>query len=37
VKALTTRRAGKEIASNYTSDSNPVSGYYSESSYEFDF
>jgi hypothetical protein len=31
------RRAGKEIVSNYTSDSNPVSGYYSDSSYEFDF
>jgi hypothetical protein len=30
-------RAGKEIASDYTSDSNPVSGYYSDSSYEFDF
>jgi hypothetical protein len=36
-KALTARRAGKEIASDYTSDSNPVSGYYSDSSYEFDF
>jgi hypothetical protein len=36
-KALTARRAGKEIASNYTSDSNPVSGYYLDSSYEFDF
>jgi hypothetical protein len=36
-KALTTRRAGKEIFSDYTSDSNPVSGYYSDSSYEFDF
>jgi hypothetical protein len=36
-KALTTRRAGKEIVSDYTSDSNPVSGYYSDSSYEFDF
>jgi hypothetical protein len=36
-KALTTRRAGKEIASDYTSDFNPVSGYYSDSSYEFDF
>jgi hypothetical protein len=35
-KALTTRRAGKEIVSDYTSDSNPVSGYYSDS-YEFDF
>jgi hypothetical protein len=36
-KALTTCRAGKEIVSDYTSDSNPVSGYYSDSSYEFDF
>jgi hypothetical protein len=36
-KALTTRRAGKEIISNYISDFNPVSGYYSDSSYEFDF
>jgi hypothetical protein len=36
-KALTARRAGKEIVSDYTSDSNPVSSYYSESSYEFDF
>jgi hypothetical protein len=36
-KALTTRRAGKEIVSNYTSDSNPDPGYYSDSSYEFDF
>jgi hypothetical protein len=31
------RRVGKEIVSDYTSDSNPVSGYYSDSSYEFDF
>jgi hypothetical protein len=31
------RWAGKEIVSDYTSDSNPVSGYYSDSSYEFDF
>jgi hypothetical protein len=37
VKALTARRAGKEIVSDYTWDSNPVSGYYSNSSYEFDF
>jgi hypothetical protein len=47
VKALSARRAGKEIASEYdsdsnpvsgyNSDSNPVSGYYSDSSYEFDF
>jgi hypothetical protein len=36
-KALTARRAGKEIVSDYTSDSNPGSGYYSNSSYEFDF
>jgi hypothetical protein len=35
-KALTARRAGKEIVSDYTSDSNPASGYYSDS-YEFDF
>jgi hypothetical protein len=47
VKALTARWAGKEIVSEYNSDSNtvlgynsdshPVSGYYSDSSYEFDF
>jgi hypothetical protein len=47
VKALTVRRAGKEIVSEYNpdsntvpgynSDSNPISGYYSDSSYEFDF
>jgi hypothetical protein len=36
-KALTARRASKEIVSDYDSDSNPVSGYYSDSSYEFDF
>jgi hypothetical protein len=36
-KALTACRAGKEIVSDYTSDSNPVFGYYSDSSYEFDF
>jgi hypothetical protein len=36
-KALTVRRAGKEIVFDYISDSNPVSGYYSDSSYEFDF
>jgi hypothetical protein len=35
-KALSARRAGKEIASEYDSDSNPISGYYSDS-YEFDF
>jgi hypothetical protein len=33
----TRRRAGKEIVSDYTSDSNPVSGYYSDSSYESNF
>jgi hypothetical protein len=37
VKALSVRRTGKEIASEYDSDSNPISGYYSDSSYEFDF
>jgi hypothetical protein len=36
-EALTACRAGKEIDSDYTSDSNPVSGYYSDSSYEFYF
>jgi hypothetical protein len=46
-KALSARRAGKEIISEYNpdsntvpvynSDSNPVSGYYSDSSYAFDF
>jgi hypothetical protein len=36
-KALSARRVGKEIVSEYNSDSNPVSGYYSDSSYEFDF
>jgi hypothetical protein len=36
-KALTARRTGKEIISDYTSDSNPASGFYSDSSYEFDF
>jgi hypothetical protein len=35
-KALTARQAGKEIVSDYTSDSNPVSGFYSDS-YKFDF
>jgi hypothetical protein len=35
-KALTARRAGKEIVSDYTLDSNPVSGYSSDSFYEFD-
>jgi hypothetical protein len=37
VKALSSRRAGKEIASEYDSDSDPISGYYSDSSYKFDF
>jgi hypothetical protein len=36
-KALSPRRAEKEIVSEHNSDSNPVSGYYSDSSYEFDF
>jgi hypothetical protein len=36
-KALSARRAGKEIAFEYDSDSNPISGYYSDSFYEFDF
>jgi hypothetical protein len=36
-KALSARRAKKEIAFEYDSDSNPISGYYSDSSYEFDF
>jgi hypothetical protein len=36
-KALTARWAGKEIVPDHTSDSNPASGYYSDSSYEFDF
>jgi hypothetical protein len=31
------RRTGKEIVSEYNSDSNPASDYYSDSSYEFDF
>jgi hypothetical protein len=29
--------AGKETVSDYTSDSNPTSGYYSDSSHELDF
>jgi hypothetical protein len=37
VKALTARRACNEIVSDYTSDSNPFSGYYSDSYYEFEF
>jgi hypothetical protein len=36
-KALSARRAGKEVASEDDSDSNPISAYYSNSSYEFDF
>jgi hypothetical protein len=46
-KAPTTRRAGKEIipdsdpdsdtAPGYNLNSNPLSGFYSDSSYEFDF
>jgi hypothetical protein len=36
-EALTTRRAGKEIVSDYTSNSNPAFGYYSDPTYEFDF
>jgi hypothetical protein len=32
-EALSARRAGKEIVSENNSDSNPVSGYYSDSSY----
>jgi hypothetical protein len=36
-EALSARRVGKEIVSEYNSDSNPVSGYYSDSSYKFDF
>jgi hypothetical protein len=36
-EALTAHQAGKEIASEYSSDSNLASGYYPDSSYEFDF
>jgi hypothetical protein len=36
-EALAARRAGKEIISDYSSDSNPASDYHSDSSYEFDF
>jgi hypothetical protein len=36
-EALSVCRAGKEIVSEYNSDANPVSGYDSDSSYEFDF
>jgi hypothetical protein len=34
---LVARWAGKDIASDYSSDSNPAPNYYSDSSYEFDF
>jgi hypothetical protein len=37
VEPLVARRAGKEIVSDYSSDSNPTSGYYLDSSYEFNF
>jgi hypothetical protein len=37
MKTLTARQAGKEIVSEYNSDSNPTSGYYSDSSYKFNF
>jgi hypothetical protein len=36
-EALVVRRVGKEIVSDYAWDSNPGSGYYSDSSYEFEF
>jgi hypothetical protein len=36
-EALIARQASKEIISDYGSESNPGSGYYSDSSYEFDF
>jgi hypothetical protein len=36
-EALSARQAGKEFVSEYNSDSNPAFGYYSDSSYEFDF
>jgi hypothetical protein len=36
-EALSAHQAGKEIISEYNPDSNPVYGYYSDSSYEFDF
>jgi hypothetical protein len=35
-EALVARRAGKEIDLDYSSDSNPTTSYYSDSSYEFD-
>jgi hypothetical protein len=37
VEALIARQADKEIVSDYSSDPKPASGYYSDSSYEFDF
>jgi hypothetical protein len=36
-EALATRRAIKDVVSDYSSDSNPASGYHLDSSYEFDF
>jgi hypothetical protein len=36
-EALTAHRTSKEIVFDYSSDSNPASGYYLDSSYEFDF
>jgi hypothetical protein len=36
-EALVASRVGKEIISDYYSDSNPASDYHSDSSYEFDF
>jgi hypothetical protein len=36
-EALVARWAGKEIVSDYASDSNPGSGYYSDSFYKFEF
>jgi hypothetical protein len=36
-EALVACQAGKEIVSDYASDSNPGSGYYLDSSYKFDF
>jgi hypothetical protein len=36
-EALAAHQAGKEIVSDYSSDSKPASGYHSDSSYEFDF
>jgi hypothetical protein len=36
-EVLAARQGGKEIDLDYSSDSNPASGYYLDSSYEFDF